>query len=169
MNSSPRGRGTDKVQPSPELAHLKMSELRDYRSHLRQEEERVSYWLRLVQTRLDSLSGAQAVDTLDADGLRRALGPTGTGERRVFLLATHAQTALPPLPELLGAWASAADSRDPAHLAHATAALQEASTELADYRDAVRDRLAAATSELITRYIADPHAAFDLIPRPASS
>lgn len=163
MNSSPRGRGSDKVQPAPHLQHLSLPELRAYRHDLRAEEERVAYWRRLVQGRLHGVRTGTDSDRLDLDDLHRALGVTGSGARRSLLLDVTPVGPLPPLPSLDGAWAEPVTGAD---RTEASAALEEAATQLADYRAAVRDRLAMATNELITRYIADPEAAFDLTGEP---
>lgn len=169
MNSSPRGRGSDKVRSAPHLSHLSLPELRAYRRHLTDEEERVAYWRRLVQSRSAALQSSGAdLPGLDPEDLIRALGTTGTGERRQLLLTVTKKTSLPALPALDGVWAANVDS-DPKTRAAVSAALDAAADRLADYRLRVQERLSTATGELITRYIDNPEAAFDLTEPSGSS
>lgn len=163
MNNSPRGRGSDKVQSSPDLAYLTVPQLRAYRADLREEEERVAYWRRLVQSRQTALTAGHSVEPLSVDELHRALGSTGTGERRDAILSVHTNSPLSLLPSLTAAWAEGADEHDLDRVRVVRTELAMIHERLTNYRDAICDRLATATSELITRYIEDPEAAFDLI------
>ena len=89
---------------SPEaadLATLDLPELREYRHRLEAEEDRVSYWRRLVHARLDLLAAEQASDhALTLRDLVRVLGDTGTGQTRQALVRVRAAEPLPELPEL---------------------------------------------------------------------
>lgn len=163
MNNSARGRGAAVALPVPELSALTLHDLRDYREMLTHEEERVSYWRRLVQGRIDILEMAsKTLEPLTPKMLLRALSETGTGARRGALLRVNPADTLPDLPHLDGLWAQPVDPRDPEKAAKAIEAMNEAERSLSDYRRMVHNRLDAATSELITRYKADPTLCFDL-------
>lgn len=164
MNTSPRGRGTDPVKPSPDLAHLDLHELRAYRADLNSEEERVSYWRRLVQARMDILAAsAKSLDELTPEMLVKALGETGTGSRRAALLRIHANDELPDLPGLSEVWASSVDPHDPVAVEKALTALRAVEETLNTYRRRLHERLGDATGELITRYQQNPTLCLDLV------
>ena len=63
-------RAADREVPqlSDEFSHLSLPALRDYRQTLGQEENRVSYWRRLIQARMDliDLQGGDDTDTTRA-------------------------------------------------------------------------------------------------------
>lgn len=165
MNNSPRGRGTDKARTSPDLEHLNLVALRVYRKELAQEEERISYWRRLVQARLDVLRAAsKSLDALSIEDLVKALGETGTGVRRQVLLTINGNHPLPDLPGIGKVWHQAVDPRNDASSAAAEAALMEAEEALTSYRKALHVRLSEATGELISRYIEEPGLSLDLLP-----
>lgn len=164
MNTSPRGRGTDPVQASPDLAHLDLSALREYRAALNEEEERVSYWRRLVQARMDILdASSKSLDELTPETLVRALGETGTGSRRAALLRIHSNDELPDLPGLAEVWAAPVDPHDMVAVGAAMSSLREVEKTLSTYRRALHERLAEATGELISRYKKDPTLCLDLV------
>lgn len=164
MNTSPRGRGTDPVQASPDLAHLDLPALRAYRAALNDEEERVSYWRRLVQARMDILeASAKSLDELTPETLVRALGETGTGSRRAALLRIHSNDELPNLPGLSEVWAAPVDPHDMVAVDKAMASLREVESTLSTYRRALHERLADATGELISRYKQEPTLCLDLV------
>lgn len=163
MNTSARGRGTDIALPAPELSHLSLQELREYRAVLTKEEERVSYWRRLVQARIDILGVAStSVEPLTPEKLVKALGETVTGTRRGALLSVNPADDLPDLPNINGIWAQAPDPHDPVAAEEAMSAMREAEQRLSEYRRLVHERLDAATGELITRYRENPTLCFDL-------
>ena len=61
-------------------ADLDLSDLRLYRKRLAEEEEKVSYWRRLVHARIDVLEAeAHHERPLRLDELIRVLGDTGAG------------------------------------------------------------------------------------------
>ena len=68
---------------APELESLGLDELRHYRQRLRDEEDRVSYWRRVVHARMDLLTAGRSTDgSISVDELVRVLGDTGTGAAR---------------------------------------------------------------------------------------
>jgi hypothetical protein len=151
--------------PSEELAALDLAGLRDYRHRLEAEEDRVSYWRRLVHARLDLLAAESAADhTLTVDDLVRVLGDTGTGRSRRALVSIRAADPLPDLPELTEMWATEVDPHDPAQVGDAIDRLTRAEQQLTDYRRALHERIDEATGELILRYRDNPVAALAVIP-----
>jgi hypothetical protein len=142
---------------------LTMAELRGYRARLREEEDRVSYWRRVVHARVDLLeAGRDASGGLGLDQLERALGETGSGARREALLRVRAFDPLPELPVLAEIWHLDTDP------AATVARLGEASEQLSAYRTALHRRIDAATEELVTRYRREPALALGLLPGSAA-
>lgn len=148
-----------------DLAALDLPGLRSYRQRLEAEEDRVSYWRRLVHARLDVLAAESATDhTLTLPELVRALGDTGSGQTRQALVSVHPAEPLPELPVLAEMWVSDVDPHDAAQVADAVARLTRAEQQLTAYRSALHERIDEATAALIERYRRDPLAALSLIP-----
>lgn len=148
-----------------DLGALDLPGLREYRHRLEAEEDRVSYWRRLVHARLDLLAAESAHDhTLTLPELVRVLGDTGTGQTRQALVSVRPAEPLPELPVLTEMWASDVDPHDAAQVADAVDRLTRAEAQLTDYRRALHQRIDDATDELIERYRADPLAALAVIP-----
>lgn len=165
MSTTPRRRSVTSSVPSEELATLDLVGLRDYRRRLEAEEDRVSYWRRLVHARLDLLAAGSAADhSLTMADLVRVLGDTGTGTSRRALVSIRAAEPLPELPELTEMWATEVDLRDRAQVDNAVVRLTRAEKQLTEYRRALHERIDEATGELILRYRDDPTAALAVIP-----
>lgn len=136
---------------------LTLDELRAYRRRLAHEEERVSYWRRLLHARIDVLEAqAHQERALTIEELVRVLGDTGTGRGRTALVSVHAADPLPDLPVLEEIWVTDVDPNDRAAVAEAVQRLRNAEHQLTDYRRALHERLDTATEELINRYRAEP-------------
>jgi hypothetical protein len=150
-----------------DLSALGLAELREHRRALSAEEDRVSYWRRIVHARIDILQAeARAEEGLTFEQLVRALGDTATGVNRQALLGVTPADVLPQLPELEQLWSVRADVDDPDSVAVTVDRLRTLEEELTAYRRALHARLDDATAHLIDRYRQDPRAALDLI-RPA--
>lgn len=150
---------------APDLAVLDLPGLREYRRRLEAEEDRVSYWRRLVHARLDLLAAESASDhTLTLPELVRVLGDTGTGQTRQALVSVRPAEPLPELPVLTEMWASEVDPRDADQVADAVDRLTRAEKQLTEYRRALHERIDEATAELIARYRENPLAALAVIP-----
>ena len=152
---------------APELSELGLVELRHYRAALSAEEDKVSYWRRILQGRVDLLK-AQAGShlALSLVDLVRVLGDTGTGRARRALMGVPAPEQLPDLPDLdqlTDLWA--AEPHDPDEIDDLIERLRAVESRLSDYRSALHERIDAATGELIMRYRADPKAALVLLPQ----
>jgi hypothetical protein len=151
---------TEVAAPADSLDHLSLQELRSYRRTLTAEEEKISYWRRLVHARIDVLEAeSQHERPLHLDELIRVLGDTGTGRTRSALVNVRAGDDLPELPVLKDMWVSELDPNDTAELVEAVKRLRSAESQLTDYRRALHEKLDAATSELIVRYQQDPASA----------
>lgn len=146
---------------------LSLDELRSYRRRLSAEEDRVSYWRRLVHARLDVLEAeAHHERPLRLDELVRVLGDTGSGRSRTALVRVRAADPLPELPVLEEMWVTELDPNDTGAVREAIARLRVAEEQLTDYRRALHQRIDEATTELIERYRADPASALVALRRP---
>ncbi|MGN6687743.1 MAG: RsiG family protein [Actinomycetales bacterium] len=156
-----RRRGQGAPVHHPELAHLSLADLRSYRQELIDEETRVSYWRRLVQAQLDGgeADGWELQDDLLVR-LHAVLADEATSGRRVALLAVgsaaeapsrnaEAAAVLAELAELpaLTALVEQSPVRD---------RLENAVAQLTDLRQLLRERLDAATEDLVSRYSQSP-------------
>jgi hypothetical protein len=153
--------------PPRHWSELSLDGLRGYRRRLADEEERVSYWRRLVHARIDVLEAeAHHERPLNIDELIRVLGDTGQGRGRTALVSVHAADPLPDLPILQEMWVTELDPNDAAAVADALERLRTAERQLTDYRKALHSRLDQATKELISRYREDPVSALVALTRP---
>lgn len=145
--------------PAAELAELSLAALRAYRQKLADEEDRVSYWRRLVHARLDLLAAQSTEGPLSLEALARALGDTGSGRTRTALVRVRAAEALPELPVLDEMWVTEVDASDAEGVAAAVERLTTAERQLTSYRSALHLRIDEATAELLERYRQDPSSA----------
>ncbi len=156
--------------PPNSMVELTLDELRLYRRRLTDEEEKISYWRRLVHARIDVLEAeAHHERPLRLDELVRVLGDTGTGRTRNALVRVRTSEDLPELPALTEMWVTELDPHDTAEVAEATRRLRAAERQLTDYRRALHERLDEATSELIARYRENPASALVAFHRPHNS
>jgi hypothetical protein len=160
-----RRRTVTSASSSPHLASLPLDHLRAYRRQLAAEEDRISYWRRLVHARLDLLAAkTESGGTLTMDQLVRVLGDTGSGRSRSTLLSIRPADPLPDLPVLAHMWAAEVDPEDHDGIIAAMDLLQAAEVQLTVYREALHRRIDEATSELISRYRVDPALALTALP-----
>ena len=147
--------------PSLHLAEVGLSTLRSYRERLRDEEEKISYWRRLIHARVDLIrAGDLSAAPVDADQLGRVLGDTGSGRVRAALHRVRAADPLPDLPDLDAVWVTPHDDLETEEV---IARLGVAEHRLTDYRRALHERIDEATAELIVRYRSDPTRVLDLL------
>jgi hypothetical protein len=118
--------------PAVAWEELSLEDLRLYRRRLSEEEEKISYWRRLVHAR---------IDVLEAESHH---------ERPLRL------DELSGLPVLKDWWVTELDPNDHAEVAEAIGRLREAEGQLTDYRRALHQRLDEASAELIVRYHRNP-------------
>lgn len=164
MNEQTAGAaGTLEVGEAPHLDDLDLPRLRAYRQRLRDEEDRASYWRRVVHARLDLIEAggaSSAATTIGLEDLVRVLGDTATGAGRTALLRVRAGEPLPELPDLAGVWHL---PTTPEESVEVTASLRAAERQLTAYRSALFARIDASTAALIARYRADPSAALAVL------
>ena len=151
--------------PPGDLASLDLPALRSYRRTLTAEEDRVSYWRRLVHGRIDVLlAQSRSTATLTFDEFVSALGDTGAGRRRRALGRIKAAAPLPELPELERMWLQDVDPSNQVEVEVALTRLRAAEAKLGQYRQALHVRIDEASEHLIARYRDDPSAALELLP-----
>ena len=168
MTAAPDARRSSVVStvPSEELAGLDLDQLRAYRRELEAEEDRVSYWRRLVHARVDVLEAESGTGLpLSMKELVRVLGDTGSGRSRRALVRFRAADPLPDLPVLGEMWVTEVDPQDAGQIEDALIRLRTAEQQLTAYRRALHDRIDEATRELILRYRENPLAALAVIPQ----
>jgi hypothetical protein len=149
---------------SPEFSHLTLSGLRAYRKALTAEESRVSYWRRLIQARLDVVTGATAPgDPMAHERIRNLFAESRTGGRQALVDVVPADD-VPPLPDLEALWSRELRPYDFRHTQRLRKDLSHAELQLSAYRAALHRKLTGATQELIARYREDPSQALTALP-----
>lgn len=145
-------------------AHLSLDGLRSYRRALANEENRVSYWRRIIQARLDLVRAADAGTVTTPDNLRQVLAEARVGSGRGALMSVVPVDDMPPLPDLVTIWAQEPRVDDPEHNHRIAHDLSKAEAQLSAYRTALHKRLAGATGELIARYREQPALCLSALP-----
>jgi hypothetical protein len=154
--------------PAVPLAEIGLVQLRRYRRRLADEEDRISYWRRVLHARIDVLRAEGRHERpLSLEELVRALGDTGAGSSRSALVTVRAAEPLPQLPVLKEIWVTDVDPKDPSAVAAALDRLGGAEQQLTAYRRALHARIDHATTELIDRYRIDPASALTALPQPS--
>ncbi len=142
-------------------AHLTLDGLREYRRALTAEESNVSYWRRIIQARHDVV---RAGSDLVSANLKPVLAEARVGAGRQALVDIIAFDDVPPLPDLAGLWERQVDPSDSDAIAALESQLDAAEHQLSQYRNALHERLGAATSELIARYRDEPGLCLTALP-----
>jgi hypothetical protein len=149
--------GRPPARRAPELAPLALDDLRTYRQELITEESRVSYWRRILQSRLDLALG----DECSLGRLRRVLSEHQESSRRLAVFTLDDPAGAPPLPDLTVLWETETGSGEDGSLLTRLAAAEH---QLSAYRRSLHARLDAATGELISRYRDQPSLALHALP-----
>jgi hypothetical protein len=162
-------RAKERIVPerSSEFDHLSLSALRAYRQALTAEENRVSYWRRLIHARMDLIDLKGGDDSVRLERLRLALSETRVGSGRQALVEVMPVDDVPPLPDLASLWQREAHPEDPEATTELRRDLSFAELQLSAYRAALHRRLSNATNELIARYREEPTLALQALPLPA--
>lgn len=143
-----------------EFEGFDFEELRTLRASLVEEENRISYWRRIVQARIDIMRAN--ADEAGLAGLRTVLTErAGTGHR-LALVDSTAHDQAPPLPDLVALWD--ADPRSVEDRARVLGELEAAEQALSKHRTTLHGWLDAATCELVARYRENPSLALRLLP-----
>lgn len=156
---------------SPDLALLTLDDLRSYRRVLIQEENRISYWRRILHARLDLLSAGVTEGRGNARSLHQLLSNDRLDSGRQALISLLPVDDIPPLPELDRLWAREPAPGDAQDAAALVREMSQAERQISDYRKALHVRIAAATAELIARYRRSPAdclSALPMVPEQAS-
>lgn len=146
------------------FAHLTLDALRDYRRALSEEEDKVSYWRRILQARLDVVISGTDGGPGERDRLAPVLTSERVGEGRRALVAVAQIDDIPPLPRLGELWDRDVDPRDEAGRVALVEDLRSAEAQLSTYRSALHGRIAQATGELIARYRQTPDLCLTALP-----
>src|SRR3954471_9948397 len=164
----PAARKSASARPKPErsddFVHLSLNRLRSYREALNEEENRVSYWRRIIQARLDLVRAGASGDPVHSENLRQVLtqAPQRTGRKALVTVVPIED--IPPLPDLAGLWERDARPGDDAYNESLIHDLALAEKQLSAYRTALHTRITAATNELIARYRDQPDLCLAALP-----
>jgi len=140
---------------SSNFDHLSIGDLRAYRAALAEEENRVSYWRRIIQARLDVVRAGETA-TVKVDNLRNVLAEARNTTGRRGLITVGPVEDIPPLPDLAELWEREPRPDNPAANESLVRDLAGAETQLSAYRAALHRRITWSTDELIARYREDP-------------
>jgi hypothetical protein len=135
--------------------HLSIGDLRNYRTALAEEENRVSYWRRIIQARLDVVRAGESGGAR-VDNLRNVLADVHLTTSRRALVTIMPIEDIPPLPDLAELWEREPRAADQAHNEILARDLANAEAQLSAYRNALHRRITGSTDELIARYREDP-------------
>jgi hypothetical protein len=164
-NSSARRGGISEAVASTRLAQTSLKGLRAHRQHLRDEEEKVSYWRRLLHARIDILDAvSHAQGSLSLEELARVLGDASGRRTRSALARVRSAEVLPELPALSGMWVIEVDPHDGDAVAATMAKLRAAEQQVSAHRRALHRRIDEVSEELIARYRDNPGAALEALP-----
>ena len=162
--TSDAGRFRAVPERSPDFAHLSLDGLRKYRHALSDEENRVSYWRRIIQARLDLVRAAEGGTVATVDNLRGVFAEARVDSGRKALLTVIPADDIPPLPDLVELWARQPRVGAIEHNRRLAHDLSKAEAQLSAYRTALHKRLSAATGELIARYREQPELCLTALP-----
>lgn len=151
-------------QRSDDLAHLDLGALRAYRAVLAAEEDRVSYWRRILQARLDTLRAVEGARSADPAAVAPALSREQMARGRSALVRVVPVDDIPPLPDLARLWEQVPAEHDDLARNELVSGLARAEEQLSTYRAALHRRMEAASAELIARYREQPQACFSALP-----
>jgi hypothetical protein len=148
----------------PEYAHLNLAQLRHFRQALMEEEQRVSYWRRILQAKLDTVRERESVRAADVASLRPVLTTERMNRGRVALVSFLPTDDIPPLPDLGRLWETATPLHDPDRLAALERDLEQAESALSRYRRSLHGQIDGVTADLVARYRQDPSACLVALP-----
>ena len=166
--AAPRRKALPRPVPvvSDDYAHLSIDALRDYRKALTDEENKVSYWRRILQARLDVVATGSTAKDLDHARLAPVLTSERVGAGRSALVDLVPVDDIPPLPSLGELWDRRVGEHDEAGRAAFEQDLRDAEVQLSAYRAALHKRISDATNELIARYRTTPSLCLTALPLP---
>jgi hypothetical protein len=148
--------------PQPEFADLSLAEVRVLRADLSAEEERVSYWRRIIQGRIDVVGSERPIERIE--GLREMLTPAVSQHHRMAYLGVPSHDMPAPLPDLADLWDREPEPGDEQARGQLVTELKAAEAQLSTYRSELHARLDRVHQELIARYHAEPALALEALP-----
>jgi hypothetical protein len=147
-----------------DYANLTIEALREYRRALADEENKVSYWRRILQARLDVIASGSSAKELDRERLAPVLTSERVGSGRSALVEVLPADDIPPLPSLAELWDRRVGDHDEAGRLQFEQDLRDAERQLSAYRSALHKRIGEATGELIARYREQPDLCLSALP-----
>ena len=167
-STAPAQRRKGEPRPVPVVdeafAHLSIPALRAYRQALTDEENKVSYWRRILQARLDLVVTGADHRPGQHDRIAPVLAAERVGEGRRALVEVTQVDDIPPLPSLGELWERRIEPGDEPARRALVEDLRAAEHELSAYRAALHRRIASATGELIARYRQAPDLCLTALP-----
>jgi hypothetical protein len=158
------------VRPVPVLddayAHLSIDALREYRRALGDEENKVSYWRRILQARLDLVLAGSTEQRVEHARLTPLLVSERVGVSRRAVVQVVPLDESPPLPRLEELWERRVEPGDEQGRRAFEQDLRTAEAQLSAYRSALHVQLREATAELIARYRERPDLCLRALPLP---
>ena len=147
-------------------AHLSIDALREYRRALADEENKVSYWRRILQARLDLVLAGHTDQRVDHARLTPLLASERVGVSRRAVVQVVPLDEIPPLPLLEELWERRVEPGDEQGRSAFEQDLRTAEAQLSAYRAALHVRIGEATGELIARYRERPELCLRALPLP---
>ena len=166
--SQRRRRGESRPVPvlSDSYAHLSIDALREYRRALGDEENKVSYWRRILQARLDLVVAGTTEQRVEHARLTPLLASERVGVSRRAVVQVVPLDEFAPLPRLEELWERRVEPGDEQGRAVFEQDLRTAEAQLSAYRAALHVQIGEATGELIARYREDPGLCLTALPLP---
>ncbi len=156
------------VLSAEQLELLGLQELREHRRVLTERENRVSYWRRIMQARIDLVRTGALRRGASIEGLQEVLSQQlGTNSRKAHLPVQRQSNEIDGMDdELAELWATV----DTEHIGdeRLLTELQAVERQLSDQRNALHDGIDAATAELIRRYRENPELVATALPTRAA-
>jgi hypothetical protein len=157
------------ARPVPVLddsyAHLSIDALREYRRALGEEENKVSYWRRILQARLDLVLAGSTDQQVEHARLTPLLAGERVGVSRRAVVQV-VPLDIPPLPRLEELWERRVEPGDEQGRSAFEQDLRTAEAQLSAYRSVLHVQLGEATGELIARYRERPDLCLRALPLP---
>lgn len=146
---------------SPRFAQLTLQQIRVKRAELQTEEERVSYWRRLFQGRVEQFAAPS--ESHPRRGSRSSTHTTAATLRVTPAMEQTVPLLLhPSVGDIVAAYCE--DVTDPEGARDHLEGLQAIESALSEHRGRVHEELDALTREFIARLRLNPAAALDALP-----
>ncbi len=140
---------------NPDFETISLADLRRMRKGLKDEENHVSYWRRILQARVDVMRKQTGNRSVSIPQLAELLSEAASSHRRVAAYSLEPFEDIEPLPNIAEIWDRPIpdDARSRQELLND---LHDAEHTLSEYRHELHRRIDLATAELIARYREKP-------------